>query len=498
MKKLCSLVLAGAVLLGALCVPCSAAGQAAAAETAAASGADSRVSAGLAGGYRRYRQSHADAVRPSATADVPIGTAKKADGQSAVFVTDGDTVRPAVQIADGESIVLTVDVPETGLYQVQVLYRPLPGKDIDLSCALYIDGALPFSSAAGLTLTRTWKDSDERSFSDDQGNEYRPVQVEQSQWMSAWLCAKDEYLDGGYEFYLTAGTHALTLESVQEGFLLGGMTLGREETAPTYAEYLAAHKAEGRTPESISAEPVFLEGEDAARRSHPILYSIADYSSCITQPYDVYRSLQNTIGGENWSAKGQWLQWDFTVGTAGFYQLAFRFKQNYKSGSFSVRRLTVDGAVPFAEAGQIGFSYGLGWNVTALGGDEPQYIYLTPGKHTLMDRDIFRRAPRTVYMGAARQKDRMVGHPCGVHLRLRFRDPLFADRDARPRVHVAAGSVRQLRALAAQAFHLHEYRDRRQGHALRPRVLEQLLDQHAVYPAAAVLLYRGGLRLRAL
>ena len=353
MKKLCSLVLAGAVLLGALCVPCSAAGQAAAAETAAASGADSRVSAGLAGGYRRYRQSHADAVRPSATADVPIGTAKKADGQSAVFVTDGDTVRPAVQIADGESIVLTVDVPETGLYQVQVLYRPLPGKDIDLSCALYIDGALPFSSAAGLTLTRTWKDSDERSFSDDQGNEYRPVQVEQSQWMSAWLCAKDEYLDGGYEFYLTAGTHALTLESVQEGFLLGGMTLGREETAPTYAEYLAAHKAEGRTPESISAEPVFLEGEDAARRSHPILYSIADYSSCITQPYDVYRSLQNTIGGENWSAKGQWLQWDFTVGTAGFYQLAFRFKQNYKSGSFSVRRLTVDGAVPFAEAGQI-------------------------------------------------------------------------------------------------------------------------------------------------
>lgn len=383
MKKLCSLALAGAVLLGSLCVPCSAAGQAAAAETAAASGADSCASAGLAGGYRRYRQSHADAARPSATADVPIGNAKKADGQSAVFVTDEDTARPAVQIADGESIVLTVDVPETGLYQVQVLYRPLPGKDIDLSCALYIDGALPFSSAAGLTLTRAWKDSDERSFSDDQGNEYRPVQVEQSQWMSAWLCAKDEYLDGGYEFYLTAGTHALTLESVQEGFLLGGMTLGREWSAPTYAEYLAAHKAEGRTPESISAEPVFLEGEDAARKSHPILYSIADYSSCITQPYDVYHSLQNTIGGENWSTKGQWLQWDFTVEAAGFYQLAFRFKQNYKSGSFSVRRLTVDGAVPFAEAGQIGFSYGLGWNVTALGGDEPQYIYLTPGKHTL-------------------------------------------------------------------------------------------------------------------
>lgn len=384
MKKLSCIAMTGALLAAMLCSPggwLPASAETSAAEQTAR--ADRSESVSLSGGYRKYRQSFADAARPQTPVEVPLTGAVGPDGQAPTYAENQDGSRTAVQIEDGGRVTLTAEVPQAGLYQVQITYRALPGKDIDLLCALYIDGSLPFSSAAGLTMTRTWKDSSESSFSDDQGNEYRPVQVEETVWRETWLCAKDEYLDGGYEFYFEAGTHTLTLESVQEGFLLGGLTLGREAAVPTYAEYLSRLAEQGHTPAAVEAEPQYLEGEDASCKSHPILYSIADYSSCITRPYDVYRSLQNTIGGENWSTKGQWLEWQVHVETAGFYQVVFRYKQNYKSGSFSVRKLTLDGAVPFAEAGDITFAYDLGWDVSALGGNTPTYLYLDAGSHTL-------------------------------------------------------------------------------------------------------------------
>lgn len=376
MKKLSCIALAGVLLLTATF------GVAAApAETQTA--VTDTVEDVSSGGYREYRQAHADAARPQVSVSVPLSEAVDQDGKHPVFSENADGSPSAVEIEDGGRIRVPVKVPENGLYQVRVSYKAVPGKDIDMLYALYIDDQLPFSSASGLTLTRTWKDSNEQSFSDEQGNEYRPIQEEEFVWRSTYLCAKDEYLDGGYEFYFTAGDHVLTLESVQEGILIGEITLCREATVPTYEEYLKTYADQGITPTTVTADVQYLEGEGAVYKSNPILYSIADYSSCITRPYDAFRSLQNTIGGENWSTKGQWMKWTVDVQTAGFYQVVFRYKQNYKSGSFSVRQLTVNGEVPFAEAGAVTFGYGLGWDVAALGGDEPTYVYLEEGPCTL-------------------------------------------------------------------------------------------------------------------
>lgn len=335
------------------------------------------------GSYREYLRTYADAAYPQTEVDVPLSGAIDEEGQPPVFSNNADGTLTAVDIQDGGSIRIPVTVPESGLYRVRVLYEALPGKGIDMLLALYVDGQLPFFSASSLTLSRTWKDSEEEAFDDGMGNEYSPVQVEESAWRSAFLSAKDEYIDGGYAFYFTAGEHMLTLESMQEGIRIGGITLCQEATPPAYRDYLAEYAAEGLTPETVEAPVQYLEGEDAVYKSHSTLYATADYSSCITRPYDVYHSLLNTIGGENWSTKGQWIEWNFDVETAGFYQVVFRYKQNYKSGSFSVRQLTVDGEIPFSEAATVTFGYDLGWNVTLLGGDEPTYIYLEEGPHTL-------------------------------------------------------------------------------------------------------------------
>jgi len=334
-------------------------------------------------GYRDYLQSFSGAEYCSESVVISLKDAYAPQGETLSFVENKDGELSAIYVADGSCFSVPVMVPKTGFYQIQITYKTFEGKDIDMLCALYIDNKLPFASAKGLTLSRTWKDSEESSFSDEQGNEYRPIQVEEHIWTTSYLSAKDEPIDGGYQFYLTAGEHVITFECVQEGLIVGGVTFGQSPAVPMYQDYIAAHEAQGHKLEKIEAEPQYIQAEDAVLKSHPTLYPIADYSSCITQPYDVYKTLLNTIGGENWSGKGQWIEWSIDVKESAFYQLAFRYKQNYKSGTYSVRQLSVDGKVPFVEAQAVAFNYDLGWCVSRLGEETPTYIYLEKGPHTL-------------------------------------------------------------------------------------------------------------------
>ena len=310
------------------------------------------------GGYYAYLAAHPDGDRPDAEirADIPT----------------------PVQIGEDDRATWGIRVPQAGFYGVRITYTAQAGKDIDIECGLLIDGVSPFPAAEAMPLSRVWKDSGRASYVDASGNEYLPVQEEVFREETAFLSARDEYVDGGYLFWFDEGEHRLTLCGERETFTVRALSLCQEPEAESYRQYLA-----GRDPRPVDAEPIVLEGEAASFRSHPTLYALADRSSCATSPYDAHKGLLNTIGGENWSDHGQWMEWDLTVKTAGFYRLSFRVKQNYKSGSFSVRKLVVDGKVPFAEAEDIRFVYGLGWAIVTMGGDEPQYLWLDEGAHTL-------------------------------------------------------------------------------------------------------------------
>ncbi len=310
------------------------------------------------GGYYAYLQAHPDESRPDAEIHVEIPS--------------------PVQISEDGQATWDLQVPTAGFYNIRITYTAHAGKDIDIECGLLIDGTSPFQAAEAMPLTRVWKDSGQASYVDASGNEYLPVQEEVFRAETVFLSARDEYVDGGYLFWFDKGAHTLTLYGERESFTVEAISLCQEPEADDYQQYL-----DGRTPQSVEADPILLEGEDASFKSHPTLYALADMSSCATSPYDPRKSLLNTIGGESWSDQGQWMEWDFEVKTAGFYQLSFRVKQNYKSGSFSVRKLYLDGKVPFAEAEDIRFVYDLGWTMVTMGGDTPQYLWLDEGTHTI-------------------------------------------------------------------------------------------------------------------
>ena len=70
----------------------------------------------------------------------------------------------------------------------------------------------------------------------------------------------------------------------------------------------------------------------------------------------------------------------------GLYEIAIKAKQNLSRGTFSNRRVWIDGRLPFDELEAIPFNYSSRYQMKRLGvdtHDEPFLFYLTKGKHTI-------------------------------------------------------------------------------------------------------------------
>lgn len=332
--------------------------------------------------YQAYLGSHADAAAPAAKVTVRAADYLSAEGTPPELLAayEGEE---ALLLKEEGRVTWQVTVPETGLYAISARYCPYPGKEATAERELSIDGAVPFEGARILLFPRLWENASAPG-TDARGNQYRPQQRECYEWRDWLLSGTSEYYDDPYRFYLTAGEHTLSLYGAREPLALASLTLCQPEEVPSYADYLAAARAEGAREVTAGETPIRLQGEDAARKSHATLYPLADHSSPADDPYDLTRNLLNVIGGENWRYNGSFIEWDVNVQTAGLYRLSFRALQNFKSGAYSARTIWLDGRIPFEEARSLRFSYSMDWQMVTLeNADGPCLLYLPAGRHTL-------------------------------------------------------------------------------------------------------------------
>lgn len=331
--------------------------------------------------YSEYRAANDSTVYPHKAVTVDISSAVDADGVKPVFETGHAGSEKSVLIAEKEPVTFSFST-EGGWYHIKLQYEAVAGKQTDIQFSLAIDGKVPFSEASGILLSRLWEEKMPEGY-DENDDSVKPSQQQVVDVQTSILFADSAYTDEDTWFYFSEGEHTVTLSCTRGDFYLGALELCGDESIPTYEEYIRSYEEKNITPEAVNAEVLYIEGEDAVLKSAPSVKSVADYSSSDTRPYDVSRDLLNTFGGENWAVSGEWGEWEFNIETAGFYQFAFRYKQNYKSGTYVIRSMTIDGKTPFEEASSVSFQYDLGWKVSELGNETPMYIYLEPGKHTM-------------------------------------------------------------------------------------------------------------------
>ncbi len=224
---------------------------------------------------------------------------------------------------------------------------------------------------------------------DADNNELRPTMVQTPEWTTYTFRDSDGFFANNFGFVIEPdenGCVELSLEGVNESMALAAIVLTPYTEPLTYAQYLESIQNKiGSLPQGTSV--VKLEAENTAHTSTNVVYPIEDRTSPLTSPADTSRVILNTIGTEKWATAGQWAEYRFQVGSSGMYDIYSRYKQSYLDGMYVSRSLQIytdyasledyqaanggDTAgyyngIPFAEAGELRYDYGTGWQVTAL------------------------------------------------------------------------------------------------------------------------------------
>lgn len=367
---------AGALLLaaGALLLP------------AAGEGADAPVKeasnlTGLASRYHYadYRRDH-DASPARTAVPVALSSFLAADGQAELRDSYEGKSGPVLLTGDRGDVTLRFEIAQSGMYDLLLEYFPMKGKGTSIVREMKLDGGLPFDEARTLTLSRIWRDETKERITDENGNQIRPSQVENPDWQTVRMTDAVGLSAKPLQFYLSEGTHTLTLSAVKEPLAIRTLSFVPPENTVSYPDYAAAHASCA----PAQAEALVIQAEDAMRKSDSMLYPTADRSSPATEPNDPRQARLNAIGGDKWNQNGQWLDWDFTVKEPGLYKIAVKFRQNTLNGAISYRALLLDGQSPFEEAACLAFPYDSGWQHQVLGGEDGGWLfYLDAGNHTL-------------------------------------------------------------------------------------------------------------------
>ena len=306
----------------------------------------------------------------------------------AAFEGDGvlqqdESGNPQVYTADGEYTSWTIDVPAEGMYAIQVEYLTVESRGVDVERELYINDELPFAGADTLRFSRLWVDGG-KIRKDNQGNEIRPSQTEKYEYQTAFCKDDMGYETEPYQFYFAQGENKLSFKGANEPMIIRSIKLMPVTQRISYEDYLAAQPKVEMTAEGKNYQEI-VQGEAAVTRSSPSLYARYDHASPSTEPYDVYHTILNYIGGDPWNTAGQWIELKFKVLEDGYYNISIKARQTYQRGGLSCRTVYIDGEVPFDEMSSVAFAYDTNWNMRTLADEagNPYRFYLTEGEHTI-------------------------------------------------------------------------------------------------------------------
>lgn len=317
-------------------------------------------------------------------------------------------------------LVYNVEIPVSGYYNILLDYVPYSSTEemkasntaiteISGGAAIEriftIDGSIPFDDLGNISFLRSWTDGGSK-FVDATGNEIKPRQAEKTTRLQQYVKDSVGYVTEPYLVYFEKGNHEIKMESVKENMGIANLYVTSKENYKSYEDYANEHAGQSKVVGGI-AYKIEGEGGDSQYyannkvenvfnaeviRSSSTIYGISDrtsaYNSMMKDGEQIEASpvkiVLNSIGGTKWSNPGDWITWKVDVQESGLYQISLRAKQNISRGLFSSRKLSIDGAVPFAEAMNCKFVYGSDWSVVTLGdSEEGYYFYLEKGEHTI-------------------------------------------------------------------------------------------------------------------
>ncbi|TFE26289.1 extracellular solute-binding protein [Cohnella luojiensis] len=274
----------------------------------------------------------------------------------------------------------SVNVPQEGLYRIQIDYFALPGKIAPPERGIKINGNFPYFEARRFVLPRLWQNESDHFEKDQLGNDVYAKQVERSAWQTAYLTDASYLIDEPLLVQLKKGSNTISLTYLREAMHVGRITVESPEQLDTYEQYLTKNGAGGKEPDILLA----YEAEMPYVKSDSYIQAVASGDVNVT-PQSKSLIALNTIGADSWKQGGQSVTWKIKAEQSGYYHIAFKYTQYFKTNMPVFRKVMIDGKIPFRELSRYPFPYSADWSNEVLGISEgnPYKFYLSQGEHEL-------------------------------------------------------------------------------------------------------------------
>lgn len=334
--------------------------------------------------FSQFMRDHAHAPRPNVEYIIEAADYATVGGMEVRYYENFEGMSGTSVWTDEEGLIeWQVYAAQGGLYNMSVTYFPVQGRNSDIQRAIMINGEKPFFEANPVEFRRIWVNARDYVLRDNQGNDLRPTQIERPAWIESIVHDNMGTYNEPLSFYLQTGWNTIGFVSQREPMMIRQIRLHQAPEVLPYSVVSRGHA--GRpAPSAAQVAPIRVEGQDAVRKSSPMLAPRADMSGPGVQPYSARYIRLNSIGGDTWSEPGSWIEWEFTVPADGLYSIAINALQNFNRGALSFRRISINGEVPFQEMNAVPFGFRTGWRMERLGGtDDPYLFWLPAGTHTI-------------------------------------------------------------------------------------------------------------------
>ena len=277
---------------------------------------------------------------------------------------------------DGQSLVLTVTVPKTALYQLSFDYFIASNAIQDHAFSLQVNGVYPFNEARRLIVHANWENVTDDVVINASGRQLIPQQQMVQGWHKTTLQTAEALVADGFRLLLEAGVNTIELTGVSGEWSIDQI----EVHAPTQVMPYKAYQTDDLLDHSGL---ITVEAEHSLSRNRSSIRPFHAQSTSV-EPYSGEEVLLNAFGGGSWAESGQRATWSFYVPEAGTYHLTVKMNQLDKRNAPVFRKILLDDAVPFAELLAYRIDPTSDWENHTLGNEEEAFsFFLTEGQHTL-------------------------------------------------------------------------------------------------------------------
>ncbi len=285
--------------------------------------------------------------------------------------------KASILLQAGESIQFQASLPAAGEYILAFDTAASPSASTAPQGQMRVDDQFPLPALQNFRFPVFYRNNANTFPKDRYGNDALIRQQQFAHWTNVPL--RDAAFSQPYplRLRLNAGEHHFHFTLTEGTLYLGSIYI---ETFTPYLSYASYRDLQSASPSSDFL--LTLEAEFPSYKNDTAVRPANNRSLNVT-PYDTYKLLLNTLGGESWNKSGSAVYYQFDVPADGLYAVTFRALQNTRSNFTVFRRITVNGEVPFEELNAFPFPYSAEWIDVPLGGETPYLLFLHQGVNTL-------------------------------------------------------------------------------------------------------------------